>query len=192
MATPITWHPDFAPSFSPKEVLALGAFEGKYTSDMKEVPSAWRVKGKVLAKQDLPDPSINFYGVKSRQGLSEWRDKGWLMTDKEGWFGWSIRYFLGRRLGREDDLQVARWKSFVARHNAQVQLNCKAADKACRPVQRQGLLQWQWDSDTKMDDAQKKKNLTRIARLAGCPVGEKAERVVATESDMPSPPYVRW
>lgn len=180
------WSSEFAPSFTPQETLAMGAFEGKYVNDIKEIPQAWKVKGKVLTKADEPDPLVNYYGVKARMPLSHWKDKGWIRTDKEGWFGWYIRYFLGRRLGAEDDWQVGRWKSFVARHNAQVQAKCRAGDKTCNTRQRQALLQFAWDSDTAFTDEQKKKNLTRIVNLS------KPVFAVASEGLTSDPPWLKW
>lgn len=55
-------------------MLALGVFEGKYCNDCRrEFPDS-RFKG---AKNcDSRGPSLNCFGVKSRQPLSVWRDKG--------------------------------------------------------------------------------------------------------------------
>lgn len=180
------WNPEFTPSLTPPEMLAKGVFEGKYVNGIKEVPQSWKVKGKVLTKTDEPNPEVNYYGVKARMPLSHWKEKDWIRTDKEGWFGWYIRYFLGRRLGAEDDWQVGRWKSFVARHNAQVQSKCKAGDKTCNTRQRQALLQFAWDSDTAFTDEQKKKNLARVSKLA------KPVTSLATEGLAHDPAWLKW
>ena len=86
MPKQITWDPKFAPSYTPEEMLKLGVFEGKYINAVKGVPTAWKKIPKVLGPNDEPDPTINKYGVKSRQPLSVWKKNGWIKTDKLGWY----------------------------------------------------------------------------------------------------------
>jgi hypothetical protein len=133
----------FAPHFTPKEMLELGVFEGKYCNDCRdELPESWFKKAKT---SDVADPSLNYFGVKSRQPLSVWREKGWIYgPDPRGWFQWYCRYYLGRRIPEVDEKQIKRWRAF-ARHAAQVRANCDPGDWTCRPRQRQGLLQWAHD-----------------------------------------------
>lgn len=135
--------PGFEPHHAPKEMLALGVFEGKYCNDCRpELPDDWFADARVA---DAADPALNYFGVKSRQPLSVWRDKGWIMgPDPRGWFQWYCRYYLGRRLPEIDDRQIKRWRAF-ARHAAQVRNNCDPGDWTCRPRQRQALLQWAHD-----------------------------------------------
>jgi len=135
--------PGFTPHFTPREMLELGVFEGKYMNDCgAEFPAEWFAKAKL---SDVPDPSVNYFRVKSRQPLGVWRDKGWIMgPDPRGWFQWYCRYYMGRRLGEIDDKQIKRWRAFK-RHAAQVRANCDPGDWTCRPRQRQGLLQWSHD-----------------------------------------------
>lgn len=166
------WDPRFCPSFTPLEVFELGAFEGKYLNEIKEVPKSWKDKLYRANKHVKPgapaDVKMNYYGVKSRQGLSEWQKKGWIdKEDPEGWMGWYIRYWFGRRIPKIDERQIKRFRSFVARHQAQVSKGCRLNDAKCRPRQRQGLLQWGWDSETDWSPEQQRKNAERIAKLAG-------------------------
>jgi hypothetical protein len=135
--------PEFNPHFSPKEMLALGVFEGKYLNDCRcEFPSDWFDKAKT---SDVADPSHNYFGIKSRQSLQEWRRKEWIIEpDPRGWFQWYCRYYQGRRFPQIDEVQIKRWKSF-ARHAGQIRANCLPGDIACRPKQRQALLQWSYD-----------------------------------------------
>lgn len=135
--------PRFAPRFSPAEMLALGVFEGKYCNDcVGELPAAWFDGARI---SDRPDPKLNYFGVKSRQPLSEWRRKGWIHgEDPRGWFQWYCRYWLGRRMPEIDRIQIGRWRNF-ARHAGQIRANCEPGDLSCRPRQRQALLQWSHD-----------------------------------------------
>lgn len=135
--------PDFKPDLSPKEMLAMGVFEGKYCNDCKgEFPADWFKDAKL---SDKADPDLNYFGVKSRQPLSVWREKGWIYgPDPRGWFQWYCRYYMGRRLPDIDAIQIKRWRSF-ARHAGQIRANCDPGDIHCRPRQRQALLQWAYD-----------------------------------------------
>jgi len=136
--------PGFAPHYTPAEMLAMGVFEGKYLNDCRdEFPNDW-FEGAKLSER--ADPTLNFFGVKSRQPLSVWREKGWIIgPDPRGWFQWYCRYYLGRRLPETDALQRKRWRAF-ARHAGQVRANCMTGDLSCRPRQRQALLQWAHDA----------------------------------------------
>tara|TARA_B100000029_G_scaffold458033_1_gene487159 strand:+ start:23 stop:529 length:507 start_codon:yes stop_codon:yes gene_type:complete len=130
----------FQPYYSPKEMLEMGVFEGKYCNDCtEELPREWFQDAKI---SDIPDPKLNFFGIKSRQPLSVWRQKGWIYgPDPRGWFQWYCRFYLGRRLPDIDTIQIKRWRAF-ARHAGQVRANCDPGDVFCRRRQRQALLQW--------------------------------------------------
>ena len=136
-------HSGFSPHYSPREMLELGVFEGKYINDCRaEFPGHWYENAKI---SDFPNPALNYFGIKSRQPLEVWRNKGWIIEpDPRGWFQWYCRYYLGRRLPNVDLHQIGRWKAF-ARHRGQVIANCHPGDLFCRPRQRQALLQWSYD-----------------------------------------------
>ena len=133
----------FKPHFSPSEMLAMGVFEGKYCNDCRdEFPDDW-FENAILSNN--ADPKLNYFGVKSRQPLSVWQDKGWIFgPDPRGWFQWYCRYYMGRRLPETDQIQIKRWRAF-ARHAGQIKANCFPGDIFCRPRQRQALLQWSYD-----------------------------------------------
>ena len=135
--------PSFEPHYSPKEMLTKGVFEGKYLNSChSEYPSDWFLEAKLSAN---PDSKLNFFGIKSRQSISVWREKGWILSlDPRGWFEWYCRYFLGRRHQEMDEIQIKRWRGFK-RHAGQVRANCEPGDLLCRPRQRQALLQWSHD-----------------------------------------------
>jgi hypothetical protein len=159
-----TWSPLFGPSYTPEEMLRKGVFEGKYINGIKGIPASWKSIPKVLGPKDEPDEKLNHFGVKSRQPLSVWKENGWIKTDKEGWFSWYIQYWLGRRLGDEDNWQINRWRSFVARHQGQVTASCVLSNDKCNTRQRQGLLQWAWDSHEKYSPEQIQENAKKIAK----------------------------
>ncbi|MGI9367936.1 MAG: hypothetical protein ACR2O2_03775 [Ruegeria sp.] len=133
----------FAPFFTPSEMLAMGVFEGKYLNDCQsEYPASWFLNAKLSNAANI---ELNHFGVKSRQPLSVWREKGWIYgPDPRGWFQWYCRYCLGRRLPDVDAVQIKRWRAF-SRHAGQVRANCYPGDVFCRPRQRQALLQWAHD-----------------------------------------------
>lgn len=137
--------PEFTPDLTPKEMLALGVFAGKYMTDCrKEFPANWFIKAKLATKHR--DKQLNYFGIDASNPLSTWRAKGWIYKDDpRGWFQWYCRYYMGRRLPEEDHRQIKRWKA-IRRHVAQVKQNCEPGDPYCRPRQRQALLHWAYDS----------------------------------------------
>ena len=136
---------EFTPELTPREMLRLGVFGGKYMTDTRnEFPESW-FTGAKLAPNGR-DRSLNFFGVDASQPLSVWRAKGWIHPDDpRGWFQWYCRYYLGRRMPDEDRRQIKRWKA-MRRHVRQIERNCEPGDPFCRPRQRQALLHWAYDS----------------------------------------------
>jgi hypothetical protein len=134
----------FAPELSPKQMLALGVFGGKYMTDCRsEFPKSWFTHAKLASGPR--DPSLNYFGVDASQSLAEWRRKGWVSgQDPRGWFQWYCRYYMGRR-SSDDDRQVGRWRA-IRRHVRQLQNACARGDLDCRRRQRQALLHWAYDS----------------------------------------------
>ena len=136
---------DFRPELSPKEMLELGVFGGAYFFDFpSELPPEWLEHAKLSPGK--PNPQLNCFKVLASQPLEIWRAKGWIHPeDPHGWFQWYCRYYMGRRIEDEDDRQIKRWKA-IQRHIAQLRKNCRPRDLACRPRQRQAILQWAYDS----------------------------------------------
>ncbi len=138
------FHPDFKPELTPKQMLALGVFGGKYMTDCrKEFPKDWFTKAKLC--HEFHDPKLNFFGVNASKPLAYWRDKGWIYdNDPRGWFQWYCRYYMGRRCP-DDARQIKRWKA-MTRHISQLKKNCPEGYPGCRTRQRQALLHWAYDS----------------------------------------------
>ena len=140
------FHPDFCPELTPKQMLELGVFGGKYMTDCrKEFPASWYKKAQLCPERH--DPACNYFGINASKPLSYWQKKGWIHpADPRGWFQWYCRYYMGRRM-EDDERQIKRWKAFK-RHAAQVKKFCKPKDMNCRRKQRQALLHWAYDSRT--------------------------------------------
>lgn len=135
----------FLPELTPKEMLRLGIFGGKYMTDCNaEFPSNWFSHAKLC--HEFHDANLNLFGVNASQPLSVWIKKGWIYPeDPRGWFQWYCRYFMGRRIPGEDERQIRRWLA-MKRHVSQLRLNCAPGDLLCRRRQRQALLHWAYDS----------------------------------------------
>jgi hypothetical protein len=138
------FHPEFRPELTPREMLALGVFGGRYMTDCRgEFPASWFTRAKLCGERH--DPDLNCFGVNASRPLAEWRRRGWIHPDDpRGWFQWYCRYWMGRR-GEDDARQIRRWKA-IARHVAQLRRNCRRGDLGCRRRQRQALLHWAYDS----------------------------------------------
>ncbi|HQP91940.1 MAG TPA: hypothetical protein PLU24_04625 [Candidatus Omnitrophota bacterium] len=137
--------PEFKPDLTPKEMLELGVFGGRYMTDCKkEFPAEWFKKARLCPGRH--DPLLNYFRVNASKPLSYWQDKGWIHPDDpRGWFQWYCRYYMGRRLPGEDQRQIRRWKA-IKRHISQIRKNCPKKNLACRPRQRQAVLHWAYDS----------------------------------------------
>ena len=136
--------PVFQPQLTPREMLELGVFGGKYMTDCRrEFPASWFAQAKLSPGRY--DSKCNCFGVKASQSLAEWRRQGWIHPqDPRGWFQWYCRYYSGRRTS-DDRRQIRRWRA-IARHVAAIRANCEPGDLECRRRQRQAVLHWAYDS----------------------------------------------
>jgi hypothetical protein len=134
----------FAPELTPRQLLEMGVFGGKYMTDCRdEFPASWFKRAKLSPAGR--DPSLNFFGVDASKSLAYWEEKGWIHPDDpRGWFQWYCRYYMGRR-HEDDQRQIQRWRA-MTRHIAQIVKHCERGDGSCRPRQRQALLHWAYDS----------------------------------------------
>ena len=135
---------DFRPELTPKQMLRLGVFGGKYLTDCRaEFPADWFARAKLSPAHR--DRRLNWFGVHASQSLATWRRNGWIRPqDPRGWFQWYCRYYMGRR-SADDARQIRRWRA-IARHVAAIRKNCEPGDLECRKRQRQAVLHWAYDS----------------------------------------------
>jgi hypothetical protein len=134
----------FTPELTPKQMLQLGVFGGKYMTDCRgEFPAGWFTRAKLCAARH--DPRLNLFGVNASQSLAVWRRMGWIRPqDPRGWFQWYCRYYMGRRTA-DDARQIRRWRA-ISRHVAAIRKHCDPGDLECRRKQRQAVLHWAYDS----------------------------------------------
>ena len=67
--------PVFTPELTPKQLLALGVFGGKYMTDCaREFPKSWYSKAKL--SPEGRNPKLNYFGVDASQPLAVWKKKG--------------------------------------------------------------------------------------------------------------------
>lgn len=140
--------PLFKPDLTPQQMLELGVFGGVYMRDCpSEYPKSWFKNAKFAPKNTGKHvASVNFFGVNASQPLSVWRKNGWIYKDDpRGWFEWYCRYYMGRRIPKEDERQIKRWNA-MRRHIAQLSGKCRKGDFSCNTKQRQALLHWAYDS----------------------------------------------
>src|SRR5215468_296033 len=104
--------PGFRPELTPKQMLRLGVFGGKYMNDCRdEFPASWFAGAKLSPERH--NPRLNYFGVKASLPLAAWRRKGWIRPqDPRGWFQWYCRYYTGRR-SADDARQIGRWRAIA-------------------------------------------------------------------------------
>src|SRR6187549_2671565 len=74
------FRPGFSPELTPKQMLRLGVFGGKYMNDCrKEFPASWFKNAKLSPERARPN--LNYFGVAASQPLSVWRKKGWIYEE---------------------------------------------------------------------------------------------------------------
>ena len=69
--------PEFEPQLTPKQMLRLGIFGGKYMTDcQEEFPRSWFARARLCAERH--DARLNCFGVNASQSLAVWRRSGWI------------------------------------------------------------------------------------------------------------------
>ena len=131
----------FQPLLNPYQMLQLGVFDGNYFDyDATEMQCLLPLPPELNNHLDIAEENLFMEGASQPKAL--WEEKGWITPeDPCGWFQWYIRYYKGRRIPELDAWQQKRWRSFTARHGAQVCKN-RNGDLTKRLKQRQALLHW--------------------------------------------------
>ncbi len=139
------FHPDFRPQLTPREMLLLGVFGGKYMTDCAdEFPAEWFER----AKLDPRTPRARVESLRCQrvaaavrvapQGLDPPRRSARLVPVVLPVLTWAAAATTTRARSR-------RWKA-MTRHIAQIRAHCATGDVTCRKRQRQALLHWAYDS----------------------------------------------
>ena len=153
------FRPGFAPELTPKQMLALGVFGGKYMTDCrKEFPASWFARAKL--SKDRQRAAVNYFGINASQPLEVWREKGWIHPDDpRGWFQWYCRYYSGRRHGRPAaDQTLAR--GAAPRCAAKKTLRATRSDLPAPPTPGASSLGLRFDEDLRNS----RKNFTTSGR----------------------------
>ncbi len=91
------WDLNFAPSYTPKQMLEEGVFEGKYINAIKGLPASWYKLPKVLGPKDEPDEKINkLWHQVSTTSLHLERERWTTKNSPNGWLEWYCLYHEGR------------------------------------------------------------------------------------------------
>ena len=154
---------DFTPDLTPDQMKRLGVLVGKYFEG---------------------NPREGNY-FKTDASMSSWPESWHNEEHPLGWFQWYEGYAAGKRTP-DDERQIKRWKSFKARHLAQL----KKADPtltnlSIQPRRRQALLHWGIAPGINMNEFEK---AARVGKLLdrGLDFDQAVNLVKAAEYD----PYV--
>ena len=119
---------DFAPDYTPQEMIRAGVFGDAYFGDelgqarLKLLPSDWTFTKSGRFYTNIRGSQcrlINQYGRPASEPREFWLEKRLIAHfDPLGWFEWYCHYWLGRRVDLYDDWQIGRWRRFKERHLA--------------------------------------------------------------------------
>ena len=77
------FHPEFQPELTPKQMLDLGVFGGKYLTDCRqEFPEDWFTHARLSPEKK--DISLNHFAVDASLPLRVWRERGWIHFEVGG------------------------------------------------------------------------------------------------------------
>ncbi|MGL5744299.1 MAG: hypothetical protein ACRCXX_04030 [Cetobacterium sp.] len=177
----VEWDDDFFPYYTPKEMLEMGIFGGKYMNDIKDqFPVFWFFKAKMVKRGQPKDINLNYFRADASLPLKDWQDKGWILEhDDHGWFQWYCNYFIGRRIPNEDRIQIERWRNTVRRHSAML-INRRRETGLSYPSHSQAILHWAWNPDEEMS---KYINNNKLAHTILVRLKDKSEEEIKEAKD---------
>jgi hypothetical protein len=135
----------FEPELTPRELLALGVFGGKYMTDCRaEFPASWFRRAKLSPERH--DPSLNYFSVNASQPLSVWRRNDWIYRDDpRGWFQWYCRLLHWVIGVSTTNARCVRLAADDATYRTD-QTRVRPLDLDCRRRRARPLLHWAYDS----------------------------------------------
>lgn len=136
--------PLFTPCYTPTEMFKLGIFGGSYFQLETHLPQGFLEETRGLfLYNSKPDKRVNAFGILSGSSLEWWTQQNLIhLDDPNGWVEWYVKFYWGRR-HEDDDRQIQRFRSFIARHLGMLrsyEIKGKTSIKT-----NQNLLQWAWD-----------------------------------------------
>lgn len=141
---------EFSPDLTPDQMRALGVLHGVY---------------------DDQDPRSNNFFL-TRASMKKWKDSWIDPSAPGGWYEWYQKYHSGVR-SEDDERQIKRWRSFKARHLAQLErADPSLSNLYIQPKRRQALLNWGIAPGIDVDRALKEGNVNKYLEK----VAEKKER----------------
>ena len=128
----------FNPQLTPKQMLELGVFGGKYMTDCrKEFPASWFKRAR-LSQDRRPRILELFWRQRfaTSRGLAKEKAGFIRMIRADGFNGIAA---ITRTTLPDDLRQIKRWRA-IRRHVAQLKKNCRPRDLDCRRRQRQAFF----------------------------------------------------
>ena len=139
-------YPNFNPSYTPVEMFSMGIFGGTYFQIETHLPSGFiQEMGELLPQNTggTPLSNRNHYGILGGSSLEWWTNQKLIHgDDPNGWVEWYVKFYYGRR-HEDDDRQIQRFRSFVARHVGMLRSYERKGKTSIKT--NQNLLQWAWD-----------------------------------------------
>ena len=141
------FHPDFDPQLTPKQMLELGVFGGKYMTDCaRRVPADWFAKARLCAERH--DPKLNYFGVNASQPLVGVAGEGLDLPRRPARLVPVVLPVLpGHGAARTTSGRFSAGGR-CAGTSRRSRRTAGRGDLTCRPRQRQALLHWAYDSRT--------------------------------------------
>ena len=143
----------FRPDLSPIQMIEYGIGGGILFSDTIydiEYPKEIR---NIIFDNSQPgnnapyDKTLNYFGVRIPVSNNSLDKSEIIGDDPRGWIEWYLRTWMGRRT-EYDKIQVQRWKDM--RDDAiRLKNSCQVNDPSCKPILRQTLLEWSYDTINK-------------------------------------------